>query len=414
MYAVIASPKLWSEIEQTILSQNEDILFKAVDEDINLSNELERVSRIAVRHLIIDITCLENPELMIPAIRKYRIIREATQIVIIAPDYVPGNALISALVRMGIYDIIAPKLDAMEEKEITNSLLSVLEKPSTYSKAVRWDTGAAVFDGKVDVKEKVKVEKVYVQEKETVIRTEILGTIVIAVAGVEKNVGCTHTVLSIAHFLSRHVNKYKVAVLEAGDKDDFRYFNIDCPAALKAGSFAFKNIDFYDSKTNILELLALNYYNYIILDIGVIKSEIDNTLCKNYQEMFRANLSILVSGSKPWQLDKLLFSLCKDKKMTDNTDTKKWFLYFTNTDDKTFESIKEELDYAVYKATYSPEFFKCYSDNDIVLEELLQPVLPKGVTVIKDKKNSFARNLASIPGSFADIFKGKPGEKRKK
>lgn len=393
MFAVISSPQFWKDIEQAILSKNEEILYNAVDININLNSELDSISRLSIKHLIIDITSISDLNSFVPAIRKYRILKEGAQIIIIAPNYEPGNQILAELVRMGIYDFVTPKGESLDDITILPYILGAINKPATYGKAARWDTAlssAEVILNKKssDTPEKEKVvERVIekVTEQETIIRTEILGTIVIAVGSTDNNIGCTHTALSISYFLSRHVNNYNIALIEM-NSSDLNTLNKNCSQALNSDSFTLNTIDIYGDKTSLIDLLSFNKYNYIVIDLGRLKT--DNTNCENYQEMLRANLPVIVSGSKPWQLDNLLNTLVKEDQ-SENTETRNWRILFNLTDQKTFNYLKEELKYEIFLSQYTPELFGNYEDNDKVLTELLQPVLPKMDKIIKNKPKLF-------------------------
>lgn len=162
MYAVITSPLFFKEIEDVISSKEEELLFKCIDTEIDINEELEKISRLSIKHLIIDVTSLKDERRLSSAIRRYRIKKEGTQIIVIAPNYVPGNETLSLLVSMGVYDILAPQGE--EDIHISDLLTEVLDKPSSYAKAVRWDIGinetnnSTSQDDKTTDKVKVQIE----------------------------------------------------------------------------------------------------------------------------------------------------------------------------------------------------------------------------------------------------------------
>lgn len=136
MYAVISSPTFWKEIEQSIISRGAEILFKVIDKDVDMTSELQNISRIAIKYLIIDISAIEEDhKKFIKAIRNYRVMNGQTQIIIIAPDCYPGNELIHSLVTIvQIHDIIAPEGDT----GVLSSLMELYDNPSPYKKALKW------------------------------------------------------------------------------------------------------------------------------------------------------------------------------------------------------------------------------------------------------------------------------------
>lgn len=171
MYAIIASPLFAEEIKDVINARSEEILYKKIDTEIDIDDELEKISRLAIKHLIIDITSLYDEIKLSSAIRKYRIKKESTQIIILAPNYIPGNETLSLLVSMGVYDIIAPQGE-LEEIKITPYLAEVLDKPTPYARAVRWDIGVEV-NNDTSKNEKVKVKIEYRDRIESVFKKVI-------------------------------------------------------------------------------------------------------------------------------------------------------------------------------------------------------------------------------------------------
>lgn len=214
MYAVISSPSFLKEIEDVIFSKEEDILFKSIDTEININEELEKISRIAIKHLIIDITSLSEEDKLPLAIRRFRIKRETTQIIIIAPGYVPGNETLSLLVSMGVYDILAPQ-EGEGNIHISSLLSEVLDKPSSYARAVKWDIGAemtnVVTEHSEKVVEKVKIKVEYRDVVESVFKKVIA---VYSPTGEGSSTIASH----LAHSLASS-KQCKVALL------DFEIFN---------------------------------------------------------------------------------------------------------------------------------------------------------------------------------------------
>jgi len=168
MFAVVVGPKYYKDIEQVINSKGDEILYKVIDTDVDINSEIEKINRITVKHLIIDITCLERETDLAQAVRNYRIRNEHTQIIIIAQNYIPGNETLSLLVTMGVYDILAPQ----DSDNIGPLLLEILDKPTSYSKAVKWDIGVKIQNSKEDKEVKTKVE--YIEKIESVFKKVIV------------------------------------------------------------------------------------------------------------------------------------------------------------------------------------------------------------------------------------------------
>lgn len=386
MFAVLCSPNYLEEIEKSIASLGEQVIYKTVDKNIDFMTELKKIERLGIKHLIIDLTSITDQDAFIKAIRSFRIINDKAQVLIIAPNYKPGNKLIHHLVSMGIYDIIAPSGN-LEGIALNPHIIQSVKSPSTYKNAVKWVI-ASDDEESIESKTEVKKEKPVHLE---ITKEKIVGTVVITVAGSQHNVGCTHTAIQLAYFLAKHEGNFKVAFLEAGSKKDLIFLNNDYPAAAYENSFNYKDIDFYSNNVSLVDLLALNHYNYIVLDIGPLKYLAENNRyipSTNFDEMFRAHISILVCQSKPWQLPHLLNALKNQN--SDFVIPDNWNIYFTLTDDKTYSELKRLFGPStkVYNAPYVPELFDNSDKLDSIFSSILDSVLPK-FTKHKNKKRLF-------------------------
>ncbi len=370
---------------------NDVIVYQTVSDDIEVKSELNKISRISVSCLIIDVTSCLNKDNLVSAIRNYKIKVNNTRIIVIYPNAVPGDPVCAALVRMGIYDIIAPSLDEGEELILLPSLLSVFQRPTTYAAAVKWDQDSVVLnrDNK-DIAKKEKKEDIskivsslpYEKKKELglivekeIIKDRILGSVVICVAGVNKSVGCTHAAIQIASFFSQHKEKFKVALVQLNSSNHFQRLQevLGClPINDKLNSFNFKNIDFF-YETSLLEVKQYNEYDYIILDIGTLKKTL-----KHEELMINANMSILVCNSKPWQIDQIKEAIFEDYE--DYEKSKKWKLLFSLSDDDFFKYFKQNFKYwNVHKLGYCPNLFSLNNDTKKEIAEIVHNVLPKKV-----------------------------------
>lgn len=380
MYAVITRPIFWGEIEQAIRSRNEEILFSQIGEDIDIDSEMDKIVRISVKYLIVDISSV-NEEKVVDAIRKCRIRKgENTRIIIIAPNCLPGNLIISRLVNMGVYDIINPSGEE-NEMVILPSLLQVIEEKTPYWKAVKWDITSGevpltsqsqsqnkkIQDKRSTEKEKVieKVTEKVVERTVTIEKERIIGTVVIAVAGTMKRIGTTHTALSIATYLQKQ--NFNVAVMELQDKKDFTAIkNAYVDVKDDGDSFILNSITFYPYNANLSILDVFQQeYNYIILDMGTYQE------C-NIEEFKRANARIIVSGVKEWEVTELEIIL-----FNSNDAIYKNKYLFTFADESSFKFIKSNMnELKCFKAPYNPDPFKIYKESNIY-GELLRDVIPE-------------------------------------
>lgn len=380
MFAVITSPNFYNEIEQSINSKGSNILYKRVDNDIDILEEIERVNRIPIHVLIVDIFCVKEKKKIPQAIRRFRIRNSNARIIIIAPNFQPGNELLSILVTMGVYDIINPISEKMEDIIILPSLLEHIENPATYAKAVKWDISANEYiDDKIKENEKVVVEKTRTL---TIEKDRIIGTVVIAVSGTMHRIGTTHTVLSLSKFLKEL--KYKVAVVELHKSQNFNSIkNSYTDTIEKDNMFTLDGIDYYpyNPKLGVLDVLQEDY-NYVVIDMGIYNE------C-NIIEFKRANERIIVSGIKDWELTELeLILRTGDKILYKNK------YLFNFADKNTFNFIRSNMNnLPCFLAPMNPQPFHKNKEFNEVFKIMLKDVLPK----IEQKENaSILKKLANI------------------
>lgn len=134
MYAALSSLTYWDDIEKAVASVGEDIGHKVIDKDIDILAEIDRLNLLSVKHLIIDLTAIGDIELLPQAIMKFRIKNSKAQIIVIAPNYTPGNEILSQIFSMKVWDILNPS----EGQSVQDLIASVLVKPNEYMHAVKW------------------------------------------------------------------------------------------------------------------------------------------------------------------------------------------------------------------------------------------------------------------------------------
>lgn len=375
MYAVMCSPLFYKEIEKVIISKGEQILIKAIDTDIDVVIEFEKLGRISVRHLIIDTTAIEDTKKLIQAIRRYRIKNDSTQIIVIAPNTAPPSVLMDSLVKMGIYDILSPKSENLEDVTFDTSLIEVLENPLTYKKAVRWFLDNDIpgeLENNIHKTVNNKNDREVIERTLTITKEKIVGTVIIAVTGTMQRIGTTHTTLSIAEFLKN--NSFKVAVMEYHKSEHFNFIRNNYEDVKDQGEyFKLDNIFYYpySEQLNVLDVLQQEY-NYIILDMGKYQ-ECDMT------EFRRANERIIVSGVKDWELTDLELILRTGEKSTNIKNS----YYFNFADKETFENIKENMiddtlgQLKCYQAPMNPNPFTITKECVNLFKDLLKDILPE-------------------------------------
>lgn len=243
MYAVLCSTVLWREIEQTVNSLGEEVIFKVIDDDIEAGSEFEKIGRTPVNHIIIDLTAISDTDVLLRSLRKYRLLNDKTQIIVIAPNVAPPDRLMDSLVKMGIYDIYNPKNENLSDIILLPSLIELIGNPSTYKKAVRW-----IIDFEVDEDgseqssnnskeknkekkrknaEEIKIieEKVKIIEKEVTRDIQVLGDSVITLIS-DAPTGKSFIGWNLAHALAMQGYKTAYVNTDSCNSANF-YFGIE-------------------------------------------------------------------------------------------------------------------------------------------------------------------------------------------
>ncbi len=246
--------------------------------------------------LILDIDSGPGTEL-VKGVKKFKVVRPYTRIILLAPGRKPGDKIISQLLSKGIYDIFAPNIPEEGELPIHSILVGALEKEAaTYGDAVRWDV-----ESNEDEQEGNK-------KRETVYVEKIIGTVFICVVGARRGVGCTTTAVAMANYLASKEKK-KVALVELNHYPVLRWSkgmhkNVD---VFSQGEGTFKL--YQEDMKNTLEDISCQEYDFIVLDMGVVfEPEIDKKnrediklMVHKYKgEILRANLTVMVTGSGQW------------------------------------------------------------------------------------------------------------------
>lgn len=95
-------------------------------------------SRVPSDVLVADLKALNDEKEAVPALQSFRIARPSTRVAVIVHDRKPGDVLVSSIVSLGIYDIIAGGKDTDWGEAVKKVLLSPL---AAYTQAARWHTG---------------------------------------------------------------------------------------------------------------------------------------------------------------------------------------------------------------------------------------------------------------------------------
>jgi len=245
------------------------------------------VSRLPVDILIIDTDVSSDTELLL-ALHSYRVSRPDARVVVLVNRRQPGDELVSGIVSLGIYDII----ENIDESQLLSEILINIKSPYPYSRVVKWHRG---FRGEADIKIKEVRERVVIERRP-------VGKVTLSVAGVANGVGCTHTAITVASFLSTFGT---VALIEDSQHPSLSHISgLGQEIPNKNGAFRYYNTDIYTLRQQetfldsfLYERLmpALGGYEYIVRDLGVLDPE-------RLRELYRAESGILAVSASPWRI----------------------------------------------------------------------------------------------------------------
>ncbi len=287
MYSLICRSEYMEQVRR-VLELHGDIIFESTEKN------LVEAGRVNAQILILDIESATVAE-----VKRFKIQRPETRIILLAPGRVPGDEIVAALVGKGVYDIVAPTVPEEDgEFDIGKELKKVLDgKAAVYADAARWDT---TIGHNAEPETKEENSKIIFQEK-------LIGTGYIAVTGAGRASGSTTIAVAIAQYLARHGNK--VALVEMS-----RY-----PVIYRIRHLLHKNVtayvqteEFSAGAKNEIKNLMPNVQpgnSYIVADIGACyyqnENQDFNQSTVNWHEYLfelnRAMLPLLVVGTAQWR-----------------------------------------------------------------------------------------------------------------
>lgn len=124
MFSIIASPNYFEEIKTVITGRGSILYGKSVnDEDV--IKAFDKAGRVNASVLILDVDAGAAVDIVM-GVKKFKVTRPHTRIILLAPGRKPGDSVISQLLAKGVYDILALPEDG--DLEIKSILESMLEK----------------------------------------------------------------------------------------------------------------------------------------------------------------------------------------------------------------------------------------------------------------------------------------------
>ena len=362
MYAVLSGPALWDGIQEVFIEFGEEIVYQMVGSDLESDVEFPKIERISVKVLIIDYTAFPDSESLRQSIMNIKILRPSTRIIVLAPGVVPGDSSMSFFFSLGIWDILNPS-----DGELKEVLLDCLQSSPSLNKGVRW------FTGQTQPVAPVASSSTVVTEIE--FRDKIIGTVTVAFAGVRSGIGCSFLALQAAFYLGYNYKDKKIALVSFNSFRDF--LSLGGLESFSGNSFTYKDIDFFNA-CDVALLLSRREYDYIVLDIGVLKTRQGNSLVASpfYAEFLRSDIQFLVSGSVPWHVENMLDCLFEDRVAGKCNDSVSWALLFNFSSVDDFRKLGN-LDRLSFMVPFFPYLFKYDESFFAFLYDILKPVLPQ-------------------------------------
>ncbi|MEW9082408.1 hypothetical protein [Caldanaerobacter subterraneus] len=138
LISLIATGETAEKIKESI-GQIGELVFECIGklDGEKIKDVFYSASRVPSDVLVVDLKALDEKE-AVSALQSFRIARPNTRVVVIIHDRKPGDVLVSSIVSLGIYDIIAGGKDTDWGEAVKKALLS---PPAAYTQAARWHTG---------------------------------------------------------------------------------------------------------------------------------------------------------------------------------------------------------------------------------------------------------------------------------
>ena len=352
LYVILSKSDKKSELQKVVGEDN--IVFEQYG--VLSSDDVEVLIKkiahgVVCSALIVDIDICEDGMHLARVLGDYRAIKDKTRVVVLAEGREPGDRVCSELVSNNIFDIIS--FNAKDEAyDLSCCLSDVLSGDcATWKDARKWKTA---------YEDNIKQTK-----KEIIYSDRIVGTIVIAVGGTDRGVGCTHIAISIGSYLMS--KGHKVALLDMSEKAALHSIgDLKGAKILDDGVVDYDGAHYFNKSFKLNNVLGLDY-KYVILDLGRLKYQNEKGSYDSYlylEEMYRSDISLLVCGAAVWQLPS--FDKYKDE-IGGN-----WNIAYN------FSGTEgERIDNVSYTFPVIPDPFELKDNIREFMSGILAPVLPK-------------------------------------
>ncbi|RJG21341.1 hypothetical protein [Paenibacillus thiaminolyticus] len=233
----------------------------------------------------------------------------------------------------------------------------------------------------VDIQEEVP-ELILSNSKKERVLEKTVGNCVIAVAGVDRGVGCTHLAIMIANQLAKR--NYAVALVEADQSDEFGYIEAAYEGLKQPSSrthFHIHGVTYFRSAHPLQMSQLMSEYSYIVLDVGDYKSS------SIYKEFTRASIPVLVGAGSEWKQHKL-------KQYVEQHDIaephrQNWRVCVSLADRESLLDVKSMIpEYKLFGIPYHTDPFKLSEQMSELMDSIVS-VEPRRISSAKRWLKSF-------------------------
>lgn len=379
MNAIIVSGKSAPYVLEAI--GNSDISFEKVGRFTaeQFWEYCQSAARINISTFITDADCTE-PKAFMEGIRQYKSFRSQVPIIVIALDRQDDDGMVHQLADMGITVIstapgtspksIAKALSKLQPGSAQAPLAHAEEDPEFNLERVKeriYRYTSSLKSGPLygtDVME-MELPDLPVQER-IILQDRIIGTITVAVIGVESKMGATHFSIMIANYL--HRKGYKVALKEANGSRDFTRIEHAYEGIKDFESqttrFSINGVDYFKSNSpeDMSKLISLGY-DYLILDIGYPDDSDWG------QEFFRAGVQLVLGSGSEWRQPQLV----RFRERYKHLDQSNWLYCIPFIEKQGINDIRKEMPgNLIYRIPPHPDPYQTQSDSDGLLNTLLK------------------------------------------
>ncbi|CAH0121167.1 serine/threonine-protein kinase [Paenibacillus sp. MSJ-34] len=205
------------------------------------------------------------------------------------------GALLMHLLSAGRATVLSPQYERLLQDDVPPGFRPVLAKLLQYDPKDRYSSAEQARNALLPF---AQPEASGIARQSAAAAFAWIGTAVVAVGGVSKGVGTTHTAIVIAHYLARR--KVRVAIRECGGEEAFAriesaYEGLDGQFQ-PTERFAVNGVEYIKGHADLdMQSMLAEGYDFLVLDLGNVCESND------LSEFFRANFPIVVASGAEWR-----------------------------------------------------------------------------------------------------------------